>query len=566
MIQSASRPLFRLSRYSTVPAGASDSLQHMMAKDWAGGTGGVLAPRHMKPTSCEATTSDVKCMTHICNWQIFHAVKEGNIKKCQHILETESCAVLECYDEKGHTPVHWAALTGSIELMEFFVDCKGPVDTPSQAELGQRPIHWAAVSGSVAVVDILLKAGVSLDVEDKKGCTPLITAAQYGQTALCCFLIGKGAKINLCDSEGDNALHWAAFKGHCELAHLLIYSGCNPRQTDNFGQTPLHLAVLSGNLPTVQLLCEQDNVDLEGEDNNRNTPLKLANGRKSREIASFLQSTIVQSKKLHAKFNWSTWLFGRPGKSKGPILFFYGNLFLWGYPTYFFKIVPVSYYALWELHIMFLLCNALMWAFFLKASYMDPGFLPRDTEDYKYAVKQAVHFNDWKDGKNPLSRLCHTCHLVKPLRSKHCRVTNRCVSHFDHYCPYIYNDVGKQNRAFFVGFLATMCMCCFIGVYLCWDCFYIVGNSILIGMGFLFLSIIGTISALMTVMCLYMALVNITTNERINVKKYTYLKDDRGHFRNPFDRGLYLNFLEFIDLVAPLSEDYIQKKHLRFDI
>ncbi|XP_040186594.1 probable protein S-acyltransferase 23 [Rana temporaria] len=491
---------------------------------------------------------------------MFQAVKECEVKKCQQFIEEEGPSIVGHYDEKGHTPVHWAALAGSVELIGLFVDSKGPVDLPSQSESSQHPIHWAAVNGCIAVVDLLVKAGVSLDVEDQKGCTPLITAAQYGQTALCCYLIGKGAKVHLCDLEGDNALHWAAFKGHCELSHLLIYSGCNPRQTDNFGQTPLHLAVLSGNLPTVQLLCEQDGVELEGEDNNKNTPLRLAKGRKSKEIVSYLDKAITRSKNLNAKFDWSTCLFGRPGKSKGAILFFLGNLFLWGYPTYFFKIVPVSYNYLWEWHITFLLSNVLMWFSFLKASLVDPGFLLRDTEEYNNAVRQAINFNDWKNGKNPLSRLCHTCHLVKPLRSKHCRVTNRCVAVFDHYCPYVYNDVGQRNRVFFVGFLLNMCISCLIGVYLCWDWLYIEGHSLLIEMGFVFLAVIGFISAMMTGTCLYMAAVNITTNERMNSKKYSYLMDESGKFYNPFDRGLFLNLLEFCHFIPQLPEEKIKKR------
>ncbi|XP_077135221.1 uncharacterized protein LOC143790285 isoform X3 [Ranitomeya variabilis] len=442
---------------------------------------------------------------------IFKAVKECDLKNCQQIINKDGPSVLENYDEKGHTPVHWAALAGSVELMGLFVDCKGPVDLPSQSETAQHPIHWAAVNGYICVVDLLVKAGVLIDVEDQKGCTPLITAAQYGHTALCCYLIGKGAKVHVCDLEGDTALHWAAFKGYCELTHLLIYSGSNPRSTDNFGQTPLHLAVLSGNLPTVQLLCEQDGVDLESEDNNRNTPLRLAKARKSKQIISFLQSSVIHSKNLHATFNWSSWFCGRPGKSKAPILFFYGNLFLWGYPTYIFK---------------------------------------------------AINFNDWRNSKNPLSRLCHTCHLVKPLRSKHCRVTNRCVSHFDHYCPYVYNDVGQRNRTHFVGFLFTMCINCLLSIYLCWNWFQVEGRSLLIGFGFLFLSIIGFISAMMTGMCLYMAATNITTNERMNAKKYLYLMDEEGKFYNPFDRGLLLNILEFIHLIPPLSEDRIKRKQI----
>ena len=41
---------------------------------------------------------------------------------------------------------------------------------------------------------------------------------------------------------------------------------------------------------------------------------------------------------------------------------------------------------------------------------------------------------------------------------------------------------------------------------------------------------------------------NLTTNERINRKRYNYLKDGTGNFYNPFDRGVKNNILEFFHL------------------
>ncbi|XP_069487214.1 uncharacterized protein [Ambystoma mexicanum] len=468
---------------------------------------------------------------------LYDAIKEGDLQKCRLIIEAEGTDVLRTFDEKGHTPAHWAALAGSTELLHYFVNSEGPVDVPSRAELGQHPIHWACVGGDISAVDFLLQVGVSLEVKDQKGSTPLITAAQYGQTALCCYLISKGAKFQACDSEGDNALHWAAFKGYCELTHLLLYYGCDPKLPDNYGQ---------------------DGVDLETTDNKRNSPLKLAQGRKDTNIISYLQSIPTQTKRRNTKFDWRAWISGRPTRSKAPILFFYGNLFLWGYPTYFYQIVPLSYYILWETHMTFLVGNALMWFFFLKASLMDPGYLPCHTEEYDRAIKQAGNFNDWKKGFNPLRRLCHTCQLVRPLRSKHCRVTKRCVACFDHYCPYLYNNVGYRNRAYFVAFVATMCMNCTIAAYLCWDWFDIMGRNLFLGMGFLFLIVIAIISGGMTAICVYMAISNITTNERVNCKKYSYLKDEKGQFANPFDRGFLLNLMEFCHFIPPLKDEQIQ--------
>ena len=55
--------------------------------------------------------------------------------------------------------------------------------------------------------------------------------------------------------------------------------------------------------------------------------------------------------------------------------------------------------------------------------------------------------------------LCHTCRIVKPLRSKHCQVAKRCVPMFDHYCPYINNTIGGGNYMAFIQFIFVGMLC-----------------------------------------------------------------------------------------------------------
>jgi len=54
------------------------------------------------------------------------------------------------------------------------------------------------------------------------------------------------------------------------------------------------------------------------------------------------------------------------------------------------------------------------------------------------------------------------------------------------------------------------------------------------------------------------SLCNLTTNERINWRRYKYLQDDRGRFYNAFDFGYRRNCMEFFHLRRPLTEKDVE--------
>lgn len=127
-------------------------------------------------------------------------MKEGSDFACRRDLE-------------GHTFVHWAALGGYHELIEFLVEKGVPLNGHSKNDFGPLPIHWACAQGHIMTVEYFLEKGIHIDATDLNGCSPLIVCAQYGESLCLSYLLQKGANKFHVDINGDSALHWASFKG-----------------------------------------------------------------------------------------------------------------------------------------------------------------------------------------------------------------------------------------------------------------------------------------------------------------------------------------------------------------
>ena len=378
------------------------------------------------------------------------AIKANNSSAALSLIAQFPKAVHGTDTQDGATPAHWASLFGSLDVLESLVaeDVKLDVKITSS---GMQPIHWAATQGRTDVVKFLLKRGVDINSVDIKHTTPLVIAAQYDHSVLVFYLVKEGADISLLDDCSDSALHWAAYKGNLHTAALLHYLGLPADAADSYGSTPLHLAAARNAPHVIEYLIDESSSSVEqlvsAKDNKGRTPLDIARERANPWAVRLLQRAVPN---LGQRL-----INGMMGSDGSKIMFyFYITNTAMAYAVYALFLAPVigTVYQ----HYAYATACALMQITYLHINQASPGQIDTGAaarKEYEAAMLKAAEGSHDAADASSMPALCHTCRIVKPLRSKHCSTLKRCVPMFDHFCPYINNTIGGGNYIFFVRFI-----------------------------------------------------------------------------------------------------------------
>ena len=374
------------------------------------------------------------------------SIHQKDLELCRRVVASNPEA-LHGADPSGATPMHWCALTGNAELLDWLLESGAPSNA-AVAGTGMEPIHWAATRGHTEVVRRLLKAGADIDALDRKHTTALVIAAQYDHTVLVFFLCKAGADISLLDDCGDSALHWAAYKNNQQTFALLHYMGLPADKADEYGSTALHLAAAQGASAVVEYMIENV-TEAEGlhdlKDKKGRTPLAVSREHSHHHAARLLQAArptfLMRILKLVM------------GGDSTSVLFYFFWVNSWGaYLTYY--LLFASHIGMYQ-NMVYILSNVLMYHGYLLSYTMDPGFVPTGGEQQKRYEEALLRASEGDLEGASQTPLCHTCHVVRPLRSKHCVISKRCVSTFDHFCPYVNNAMGARNYGYFVYFIVN---------------------------------------------------------------------------------------------------------------
>ena len=196
------------------------------------------------------------------------------------------------------TPLHLAALNGSVEIAQEFI--KNGSNVNEENDMGIRPIECAVHSDCKEMISLL----IANNAKFKQFCTPtriLEMAAAHGKAEILELMLEQKTKIE----HDSHCLTDATMNGFQYVLDILLNNGVDILKHDSLGIAPIHCAIEEGYFETVQFLLEKGcNPDQYNFDTGQ-LPLQMAIDDRQLETVELLI-------KYGADLNYSVDDFGAP--------------------------------------------------------------------------------------------------------------------------------------------------------------------------------------------------------------------------------------------------------------
>src|SRR5690349_2198908 len=147
--------------------------------------------------------------------KFYSAIRENNLTQLKMLLDQKAGANVG--DNRGITPLMYAAEVGSVDAMRLLID-RG-ADVNAQNAFGSTALMWSAADP--AKVRLLLEHGADANTAAKSGRTALIVAGFTNPSAeVVRLLLAKGAKVDVQDLRHVTPLNAATFGNDTETVRL----------------------------------------------------------------------------------------------------------------------------------------------------------------------------------------------------------------------------------------------------------------------------------------------------------------------------------------------------------
>lgn len=221
-------------------------------------------------------------------YDILIAAENNNVALAEKCIEKYGVGLLRKKRFDGSNLLHITSFRYGTAFAQFCID-KGGRDLLKEKDLcGDTPLHDAVCAESRDHVELFLKNGAGMHVENKQGITPY---------CLSFSLKAYDVRLLLCNTlAANNKLLMGLKNVNLKEVVSALDSGAQIDIQDGAGKTVLHHAVLKNNLKFVRELLSRG-ADPTIKDRNREAPMEFALGAGNEMISLFVQATHAKSER-----------------------------------------------------------------------------------------------------------------------------------------------------------------------------------------------------------------------------------------------------------------------------
>lgn len=383
------------------------------------------------------------------------------------------------------TPLHWACRTGLVYVADYFLT-KTDADPTLKDSQEYNALHLAVHSSNITLCIYILLSCVAtedpmkriyIDEPDSIQCTALHWAAYQGDILTVNALLKYGADVNKVDQTLMTPLHWAFIRGYKSVLAALLEAGSdiyhkNDKNKDSFGVSQ----DMNCEKTWLQVLREADRNPKENW-----APKTHLLSSKAAKVVTFLVPYVILPITLNlCKFSTGLVI---PKLFASGILFASGTLLtklflipiylpkdtsvlkspylagifsataFWCIIVWFFTILPAVFFKRFTASLLVAASIVIFTYTFFKAMFINPGQIPitTDSDSVLRDVRELISL-----ARFDTEHFCVNTFTRRPLRSKYSRFSNRLIARFDHFCPWVYNDIGVRNHKLFLTFAYSL--------------------------------------------------------------------------------------------------------------